>query len=296
MMSRKLSHVTRLASVAGVFVVAAGLAAPPALAQPHVSPAGNPAKCLPFPGNLQLNPSFPLPEPPPGSKTFHDPESACGYLAGSVDVRKLDATVPVGPGLSDLRVGLTTYTNFSHSYAYVQVDEPGQFEYRGLPELPPERVTFLAYGHIPVSATLHISEIGSLNLALISCTPASKCPNRPAKVALFFGRFTLRISDVDINRAPADAGPDCQTATPFDLTLTGLPPSYNVGAQYGVLTGSVTIPPFKGCSSGLDPVFTTSVSGPGNSVKVTQARICVPATGGGCPPVKPGAVPGQTGS
>ena len=77
-------------------------------------------------------------------------------------------------------------------------------------------------------------------------------------------------------------------AKPFNLVLTGLPPAYNVNLIQGVLTGTVTIPPFKGCGYNLDQVFTTSVSGPGNSVKISQAPICTPRTGGGCPPVKPG--------
>jgi len=173
----------------------------------------------------------------------------------------------------------------------LQQDVAGQFEYHGLPELPPARVTLLAFGRIPVSATIHTSEIGSLNIALISCAPAPKCPNHAADVALYFGRVSLRISDVKIDGVPLNVGSHCQTATPFNFLLTGLPPAYNVNLIHGVLTGTVTIPPFKGCANGdrnLDPVFTASVSGPGNFVKVTQAPICTPKTGGGCPPVKPG--------
>src|SRR5579859_3347769 len=133
-----------------VVMVIAGVAWP-AQAQALVFPAGNPAKCLPFPGNLRLNPRFPLPKPPPGSRSFHQSQPACGYLAGFANLRKLDAAVPVGPGLSDLRLGLTTYTNLNHSYSYLQQDVAGQLEYHGLPEFPPARATFQAFGHIPVS-------------------------------------------------------------------------------------------------------------------------------------------------
>jgi len=89
---------------------------------------------------------------------------------------------------------------------------------------------------------------------------------------------------------PLNVGPHCQTVTPFNLVLTGLPPAYNVGLIKGVLTGSVTIPPFSGCNNGtekLDSIFDATVSGPGNFVKVTQATLCTPLTGGGCPPAKP---------
>jgi hypothetical protein len=106
---------------------------------------------------------------------------------------------------------------------------------------------------------------------------------------VFFARVSLSISDVDVNGVPLNVGPHCQTTTPFNLDLLGLPPSYNVGSQYGVLTGTVTVPPFTGCGVGenLDSIFTASVSGPGNYVKVTQAPFCTPASGGGCPPAKP---------
>jgi hypothetical protein len=281
--------IVRVVAVPAV-VVMAGVGGP-APAQAHTSPADSPAKCLPFPGNLRLNPRFPLPEPPPGSSVFHDPVRACGYVGGFTKLRKADAAVPVGPGLSDLRLGVTVYVNFNHSYSYIQTDLAGQFGYHGLPELPPARATFRAFGIIPVSATIHISEIGSLNMALISCAPAPKCPNHPANVALLAGRVSLRLSNVEIDRVPVDAGAHCQTAAPFNVMLTGRPPAYNLSLIRGVLTGTVTIPPFKGCASGghnLDPVFTAIVSGPGNLIKVTQAPICVPADRSGCPPVRPG--------
>jgi hypothetical protein len=44
----------------------------------------------------------------------------------------------------------------------------------------------------------------------------------------------------------------------------------------GFLSGTATIPPFHGCGSGenLDPLFTASLSGPGNYIRVTQGPIC----------------------
>jgi hypothetical protein len=249
----------------------------------------DPAKCLPFPTGLKLNPRFPLPKPLPGSRAFHQPQRACSYAAGYTNARKLDEAALVGPGLIDLRLGLTTYTKFT-SYSYIQQNVAGQLEYHGLPELPPARATFLAFGFMPVSATLQLSEIGSLNAALISCAPTPKCPYSPPSVALFFGRVTLRIYDVNVNGVSLNAGPHCQTATPFNLELTGLPPAYNVSLIKGVLTGTVTVPRFKDCSDGTDNlnrIFDASVSGPGNFVKITQALLCTPKTGGGCPPAKP---------
>jgi hypothetical protein len=255
------------------------------------SPADNPAKCLPFPRGLKLNPRFPLPKPPPGAKRFHSVTPSCAYSTGFTNAKKLNEAALVGPGLADLKLGIATYAKFSSAYTYIQTRAAGQLEYHGLPELPPARATLLAFGFMPVSATIQLSEIGSLNIALLSCTPGTKpCPNNPPNIAYFFGLVSLHISDVSVNGTPLNVGPHCQTATPFDLALTGVPPAYNVSLIQGVLTGTVTIPPFKGCANGtdnLDSIFTSSVSGPGNFAKVTQAPLCSPIQHSGCPPVKP---------
>jgi hypothetical protein len=259
-------------------------------ARAAASPADNPAKCLPFPSGLKLNPRFPLPKPPPGSRVFHAPGPACAYSAGFTNARKLNEAALVGPGLTDLLLGVTTYTKFISKYSFLQQNVAGQFEYHGLPVLPPARATLLGFGFVPVSATIQLSEVGSINSALIACAPPPKCPNHPASVALFFARVSLHISNVAVNGVPLNVGPHCQTVTPFNLVLTGLPPAYNVGLIEGVLTGTVMVPPFSGCSDGtenLDPIFNATVSGPGNFVKVTQATLCTPLTGGGCPPAKP---------
>jgi hypothetical protein len=268
----------------------------PAPARKPAPPAGkpqadNPAKCQPFPKHLTLNPRFPLPKPLPGSHFIHAPQLACAYSAGFTNARKLNEAALVGPGLTDLLIALKEYTKFTSKYGYILNDGAGQFEYHGQPVLPPARATLLAFGFVPVSATIQISEIGSVNISLISCAPTKQCPNPPPKnVALFFGLVSLRISNVDVNGVPLNVGTHCQTATPFTLALTGLPPSYNVSAIKGVLTGTVTIPKFSGCNDGsenLDPIFDATVSGPGNFVKVTQGALCSPGVGGGCPPPKP---------
>jgi hypothetical protein len=254
-------------------------------------PAGNPAKCLPFPNGLKLNPRFPLPKPLPGSTVTHQPQNGCSYAAGYTNARKLNEAALIGPGLTNLKLGLATYTKFTSKYSYLQQNVAGQFQYHGKPVLPPARATLLAFGFVPVSATIQISEIGSLNVALISCAPTKACPLPPPKnEALFFGLVTLRISNVDVNGVPLNVGAHCQTATPFELALTGIPPAYDVGLLEGVLTGTVTIPPFSGCSDGADnlnPIFNATVSGPGNFVKVTQAPPCTPNTGFNCPPAIP---------
>jgi hypothetical protein len=260
-------------------------------AKPTGRPAAKLRFCQPFIAGNKLNPRFPLPKPPPGSRAFRLPQPACSNAAGYTSARKLKEAALVGPGLTDLRLGIVSYTNFNHGYSYFQQNVAGSLEYHGRAVLPPARATFLAFGFTPVSATLQVSEVGALNAALISCAPAPKpCPNNPPNIALFFGFVSLRISNVDVNGVPLNVGPHCQTVTPFNLELVGLPPSYNISAINGILTGTVNVPLFKGCANGgdnLDPIFNASVSGPGNFVKINQAPFCAPTTTGhpGCPPV-----------
>jgi len=251
--------------------------------------------CLPFIAHAKLNPRFPLPPPLPGATKRYFPEKACAKAAGFTDARKLNEAALVGPGLTDLVLGIPSFfKSIPPIYGYLYQRGAGRFEYHGLPELPPAHATLLTFGFTPVSATIQISEIGALNVALISCGTGTKlCPHRPLlNRALFFGRVTLRISDVHVNGVPLNVGPHCQTATPFNLELTGVPPTYNIPLIHGVLTGTATIPTFSGCANGpdnLNPIFDATVSGPGNFVKVTQAVPCFQAqpTPTTCPPRKP---------
>jgi hypothetical protein len=265
--------------------------APPAA---RVSASGNPKKCLPFISGMKLNPIFPLPRPLPGAHRSYFPEKACANSTGFTDARRLDEAALVGPGLADLVLGIPAFfKSIPPSYGYVYQKATGRFEYQGLPELPPARATLLAFGFMPVSATIEISEIGQVNVALVSCGTGTKlCPHRPLlNRALFYGLVSLRISDVSVNGMPLNVGPHCQTATPFDLELTGVPPAYNISRIHGVLTGTATIPPFSGCANGpdnLDTIFNATVSGPGNFVQVTQAVPCFSSPPGPvCPPRKP---------
>jgi hypothetical protein len=215
----------------------------------------------------------------------------CAYAAGYTNAAKLKEAALVGPGLTDLKLGLTTAIKFAKPYTFLQQNVAGQLEYHGKPELPPARATLLGFGFTPVSATLQISEVGSLNAAFITCAPnpPGKCPKSVKIEALFFGNVNLRIHNVAVNGVPLNVGPHCQTVQPFPLELIGVPPTYNVATLNGILTGVVTIPEFKGCADGadnLDPLFDATVSGPGNFVKINQALICTPINNLNCPPAK----------
>lgn len=254
------------------------------------SQAAKPKNCVPFIASTKLNPLFPLPKPLQGSFKSYHPEKACAYSTGFTDARRLNEAALIGPGLADLVLAIPAYFKSIGQYGYVYQKGAGSFEYNGQPELPPARATLLAFGFMPVTATLQISEIGPVNIALISCGTGTKvCPHRPLlNRALFYGLVSLRIYDVNVNGVPLNVGSHCQTATPFKLELTGVPPSYNIPEINGILTGTVTIPSFSGCANGsdnLDPIFDATVSGPGNFAKVTQAKPCFSDPPGPvCPP------------
>jgi hypothetical protein len=250
--------------------------------------------CLPYHPGIKLNPRFRVPKPPKKAKKFVSPEPGCAYVAGFTNAKKLGEAAFVGPALTDLVIGLATYE--TNGGTYLQLNNAGLPQYKGQAEFPPARATLLGFGFMPVSATLQLSEDGTFNAIFIQRAPGKfGCKKRKKDCALttITVRLDLRLYDVDVNGVPLNVGPHCQTATPFTVTLLGKYPAYQIYSG-GPLTGTVNIPPFKSCSNGadnLDPIFTASVSGPGNETLLTQGFPCVPYSSStpvpGCPPVKP---------
>jgi hypothetical protein len=251
--------------------------------------------CPPLPkGGLKLNPRFPPPQPPKRlrNKPTHQSEVGCAYIAGFSNVRKLHESALVGPGLAKLDIGVTIYLDQppTRKHNYFQQRSAGQLIFDGKPELPPANATLLAFGFMPVSATLQLSEIGTINAVSIGpalpslCRPVNSCPT----VTTVSSRVRLRIYNVQVNGVPLDVGPNCQTKDPFDIILTGTTPFYLIQSG-GELSGTVNVPPFTQCGVGenLDSIFTASVSGPGNSVLLTQGGPCFVIGLFGCPPCKP---------
>lgn len=251
--------------------------------------------CLPYHPGIKLNKNFPVPKPPKNAhKGTSPPQPGCAYIAGFTNAQKLGEAAFVGPAYADLVVGLATYIVSGDTY--IQINSAGLPQYRGKPEFPPARATLLGFGFMPVSATLQLSELGTFNAIFIDRAPGHfgcKKGKNDCAVTTVTVRLDLRLYDVSVNGTPLNVGSHCQTATPFIVTLKGQYPAYSIETG-GPLTGVVNIPPFKGCSNGadnLDPIFTASVSGPGNESLLTQGAPCVPisspTTSIGCPPVKP---------
>lgn len=184
-----------------------------------------------------------------------------------------------------------------------------QLNYQGLRQFPPLRATFLAYGFMPVTATAYLTQVGPdpVNAVAITkvhdacpggCALGPLVPGEPLEVVAT-ATVELRLADVEVNGVPLDVGSDCQTDGPLETTQSPVPgesfpgeltlyggasetgdptPEWTGYLLGGALAGSATIPPFINCTSpdgeNLDPLLSSTVSGPGNYIKVDTSVAC----------------------
>ncbi|GAA0246478.1 hypothetical protein GCM10009527_048940 [Actinomadura nitritigenes] len=227
--------------------------------------------------------AVPAGEAPPDCQDLKEPGwliSGCVYMNGFANVRKLDgATVlndPAAPGPAltnveyDIVPNLPTGTGTDVRFRF---HEPLR-----------SRATFLTFGFMPTTATMEMDQVG---LGTETSAPYEKGRTRQHVQARM--RVTIRLYDVTVNGTPLDVGARCASSRAVDIELGDAPGAdiTNI-VKGGTLDGTFEIPPFKGCGSGenLDPLFTGSVSGPGNYLKVSQGTICGRAAAT-CPPAMP---------
>jgi hypothetical protein len=151
----------------------------------------------------------------------------------------------------------------------------GTLDDHGKPQLPPAKATFLTFGFTPTTATIELTQSPGTRVEIDSHS-FPFVPNEPRRQeTTVTSQLSIRVRDVLVNGVPLDVGPHCETVRPLSVTLVGKFPEYAVDIG-GPLTGTATIPPFSGCGVGedLDPIFTASISGPGNFMKLTQGVPC----------------------
>ena len=166
----------------------------------------------------------------------------------------------------------------------------GQLYYRGREELPPVQSTFLGFGFVPITATLHVMELKPIKITVFLHNVVQVKVTTSTEVS-------FRISNANVNGVPwKSVGSNCRTKTPVHLKLIG---TGNASTQRGfwnllaggTLGGMVTVPPFVGCGVGenLNPLFTASISGPRNFDLMTQGPLCIvrPLVPPSCPPKVP---------
>ncbi len=168
----------------------------------------------------------------------------------------------------------------------------------------PIRVTTLAFGAIPVSATVQLSQplLPTGYLDPLKIRQRSLQSNGTSLPTYVTGRLLLRLSDVTVDQVPLPVGPDCGTAAPVTMSLSGAPPAYPGPVDGGFLSGTVDVGAFARCGTGsddLDPLFTGMLSAPSNPLIVSQGQLGLwvypqscplgPVGGQGCvlpPPIK----------
>lgn len=266
----------------------------------------------------------------------------CGFLTGFANVDKLNAATPIAPhggffnAFGPYAVALQCEPDTTAANAGVCLQEGdvvhtfdcsfAQFEDNGTRfELPPTRATFLAFGFMPVTATMHLTEApwpadhppaisplcttGFFSGVLFPFTFPKRAVTITSDSVNNFanGVFTVtlnttletflsvRISDATVNGVPLDVGPNCRTSQPVhSLTVAsgavvnGLPTGYSF-VSGGPITGTIDIPSFTGCGVGenLNPLFDASVSSNDDFLELVQGPLCTPSTGIGCPPTVP---------
>jgi hypothetical protein len=205
-----------------------------------------------------------------------------GYVAGFSNVNKLNGAMVVNdpygtPGLATVNSGQRKVLDIPHNY--IEVDSTLALQ------LPTSHSTFLTYGFMPTSADVDFVSRGVFTVV------AFGQPNLGTPAITTIGGYQdLRIHNVKLNGTPLDVGSNCHTVTPLDVVLTGradeaLPGGGDGRPDYELATGgpltdeNLVIPPFTGCGAhgeNLDALFTASLSGPGNTLNLSQAPLCDP--------------------
>jgi hypothetical protein len=248
------------------------------------------------------------------------------YVAGYADAGKLRGSEPLGPAF--LRSGANDglYVNVTDTFGPFQPGGPiynlcqlarFHLDDNGKPEFPATTATFLGFGFMPVTATVQLTQAGLSNpprvIEVAYAQQENSVLTHPYTVVTT-AQVLLHVLSAKVNGVPLNVGGDCRTAAPLytpdsqlpadmqidpgnDLVVSyggnqaGSPePPFSSVVDGGAVAGQVTIPPFTGCGE-LDPLFTASVSGPGNYVKLTSGPVCsvgiFPCTPAGLPTGEP---------
>lgn len=230
---------------------------------------------------------YPLPGVPPEYRA-----PFCAKVNGRANIAKLDAAVRQPSGLTNItatnlmvRCPDDTAVACQKALALPELD--------GEPKYPPAPGSFYAFGFMPATGTMQLTQLGLADV--YSWSKRTQIPGQPGEyegLTTVKVRLSAQILDATVNGVPVPVGPDCRTAVPIDAVFTASysgPDKYSIN-KGGPLMGTVTIPPFSGCGTteDLDPILTGLISGPGNYVRLYQARVCtILGNNDGCPPEEP---------
>lgn len=196
--------------------------------------------------------------------------------------------------------------------------------------LEPMTVRSVGFGLIPVEATIQISQRFAdgypvpVRVRLPSIDEIrSRPPGEPGPTLIndevypaaeISDRFKVQILEVKVDGVDIELDGDCRTLSPAPITMSS--PAYRIDdvgrypgykedwfrsqdpSDYyhplygGELTGTMTIPPFTGCTTAagddLSDLLTLSASGPGNTVVARTGWQCEYIVNGANAPAPPG--------
>ncbi|GAB3437084.1 DUF6801 domain-containing protein [Actinophytocola sediminis] len=277
---------------------------PPGAVRVDEPPAGAPA-----PGDPAVQVEIPqdcaMIESPPGPPPT--PPKYCAYVVGYSNLNKLNASV--AQPMSLVNIGPTSFADNFRDPLYGNcrpdappVDGDGRPvniqcqkanilpNIAGDPVLAPSvNQWVLPFGFVPTKASMQLTQVGLSNADIAAHAVRDPIYGHVRISA----RYIARVYDASVNGVPFDLGPNCRTAEPIEVRLTGKPGrgagTYNLTTG-GPLNGTADIPAFTGCgvTEDVSPLLTGLISSSGNAVKLTQGSVCT-LTGNqtGCPPNQP---------
>jgi len=217
-------------------------------------------------------------------------EAGQTWIAGFANVTKLRGAALVGPAFANI-VLVKTETICPNAVIFYNTEIP---DYHGLPQFPPVRATFLAFGFMPVTSTIQLSQVGvgKIYLSLVGAVPGNPY------VVKAVARRNIKVLSLKANGVTLPAGPRCEAVRPATAVLTNVNPTGKPGLNYwytttgGPLSGTITISKFADCGTGgdnLDPILDASISGVQNFTKLIQGIPCIFRNiyGSSCPPTVP---------
>ncbi|HET9899199.1 MAG TPA: hypothetical protein VFQ44_30100 [Streptosporangiaceae bacterium] len=218
-------------------------------------------------------------------------EKGQAWVTGFANVNKLRGAALVGPAFAEL-VALTKEIICPKSVIEVSTEVP---DFRGKREFPPMRATFLAFGFVPVSATIQISQVG---VGVIKVTVVGGVAAVAPYVVRAKVRLNVKVLKVKVDGVALPPGPKCGTASPGTAVLSNVNPTGQPGPNFwdlptgGPLAGPINLPHFSRCGvngDNLDAILDASISGPGNFAKLIQGVPCLFTNplSSACPPQVP---------
>jgi hypothetical protein len=160
--------------------------------------------------------------------------------SGSTFVAKTNSTINLGP--------TTLKTKLQPSGAFT-----------AKLNLPPAHASFQVLGLLPATATVTFIPTAKLTGQITTVNGQTTITSNAS--------YIINLSDVTVAGVPAFVGPNCQTADPVSIGISG---PFNV-TQGGTLTGTYTIGNFANCglTTGLINLL---IPGPNNTVSFTLSN------------------------